>query len=189
MKVQDDAVWKTAQGRLRDRLGAARLLPWVDEIAVANVDRARGWATLEATSYDSAQSARKFEDAIATELANVLGLPRLRVRIQTRRSGARSSDRLPRIEASEARRPRPVSGRVARAAPLRRSLPDVAPASPTHDAEAFASPGPRVAPRLRPLSCLASRPCSAARPSCSDFPPWKWWRYAPYWPQAYYSSS
>jgi chromosomal replication initiator protein len=83
-----DAAWRAAQGRLRDRLGAARTHSWVEDVAVVEVDRTRGRATLEARSHATAKNAREFQAAVEGELAVALGLPRLSVRIFARRSPA-----------------------------------------------------------------------------------------------------
>jgi chromosomal replication initiator protein len=79
------AVWRTAAVRLRDRLGVARTLPWIDDVNVVRIDRRRSRALLEASSTATARSAREFQSALEGELAVALGLPRVSVRIFARR--------------------------------------------------------------------------------------------------------
>ncbi len=85
MNSSEHAVWRTAAVRLRDRLGAARTLQWIDDVSVVKIDRSRSRVLLETSSHATARSAREFQSPIEGELAVVVGLPRVSVRIFARR--------------------------------------------------------------------------------------------------------
>jgi chromosomal replication initiator protein len=63
----------------------ARTLQWIDDVNVVKIDRSRGRAIVETSSYATARSAREFQTALEGELAVALGLPRISVRIFARR--------------------------------------------------------------------------------------------------------
>ncbi len=85
VNTSEHAVWRTTAGRLRDRLGAARTLGWIDDVNVVRIDRRRSRALLEASTNATAKSAREFQTAVEGELAVALDLPRVSVRIFARR--------------------------------------------------------------------------------------------------------
>ncbi len=85
MNTSEHAVWRTAAVRLRDRLGVARTLQWIDDVNVVKIDRTRSRALLETSTPATARSAREFQSALEGELAVALGLPRISVRIFARR--------------------------------------------------------------------------------------------------------
>jgi chromosomal replication initiator protein len=125
----EHAVWRTAAVRLRDRLGVARTLQWIDDVNVVRIDRSRSRALLETSSYATARSAREFQSALEGELAVALGMPRISVRIFARRRaralsklGRESSAKPAAAEASHGATPATHSG-AQPAAPPTESIP------------------------------------------------------------------
>src|SRR4051794_31679985 len=55
VSTSEHAVWRTAAVRLRDRLGVARTLQWIDDVNVVKIDRTRSRALLETSSHATAR--------------------------------------------------------------------------------------------------------------------------------------
>jgi chromosomal replication initiator protein len=97
----DPAVWTTAKSRLRDRLGSARTLEWLEDVALVRIDRARGRAILEAPNQTQAIRAREHLSAIEAELATAASLPRVTARLVYAKPWPRAAEkRAPRAAAA-----------------------------------------------------------------------------------------